>query len=204
MSETFVDITGDDAGSGWWDRLRPQLLSGAPGWFFLPLVLATAGATLVSETAPGTWFLLSLLAMAAWLVLGLAFVVKLGLALLVGEGRAGLRRTWWRWLAAPLLVVVVAGMLTTQVPLRVAVTAAAPQIQHYAQHPDAQAPSWAGIYAISDVERMPDGGARFIVDGANFMDLAGFAYSPKDQLRDSERDNYEHLTGPWYVWYKYS
>ena len=60
-------------------------------------------------------------------------------------------------------------------------------------------PLLIGTYPVKDVQEI-EGGMRFLVTGAEFLDEYGFAYSPEGRPERVGEDNYFHLRGPWYLW----
>jgi hypothetical protein len=139
-------------------------------------------------------------AIGGWLVLALVFVLKTGLALTVGEGVRGFRRHFVRWMAVPIIVIATFAAVVTDVPMRAGLVLASPQLRNYAENPAAPDPQWAGLYPIHMTERLPNGGARFVISYAGFINDGGFAYSPHVTLVSSGDDYYKHVQGPWYSW----
>lgn len=174
MTEAFVDITEEHGPDGREGRFR-RILSGPPSWVFLAAVLVNAGLTLVAFSAPGTFFFVLLAAAAGWLTLGVAFVVKAGLAL------AFQQRTGWSrsWLAAPLVVVAVGVVVATGLPLRAGLATARPAMLEFASGSAEEPPSRVGIFKVDKVDRTIDGGARFSLSGTGFIDRTGFVYAPE-------------------------
>jgi hypothetical protein len=58
---------------------------------------------------------------------------------------------------------------------------------------------WIGFFEADRVDRI-DGGYRFLVNGAGFIDQAGFAYSPNGAPEHLGDDSYRHYDGPWWIW----
>jgi hypothetical protein len=59
---------------------------------------------------------------------------------------------------------------------------------------------WVGLYPIRDVSTF-DGGFRFIVRWAGFLDPGGFAYSENGYPPGNEKcDSYRRLHENWYIW----
>ncbi len=66
---------------------------------------------------------------------------------------------------------------------------------------------WAGVYRISSVQADPGGTRLLIGDAKNgLLHDSGFYHTlgppPPDKHTGAEGTYYEHLTGPWYAWYR--
>lgn len=60
--------------------------------------------------------------------------------------------------------------------------------------------NWIGVYPVKQIESFATG-MRFKIDGAGFLDAAGFAYSPHGPPPNiGGEDRYTHFSGPWYTW----
>lgn len=60
----------------------------------------------------------------------------------------------------------------------------------------------AGLYTITETERLPDGGIRFITSASGLADDAGFAYAPAGEPPAIGKSYYTHISGPWWFWYR--
>lgn len=70
----------------------------------------------------------------------------------------------------------------------------------FAERPGAPAPEWVGPFRVQRAERLPGGGARFLIAGAGFLDGGGFTYSPDQLPPRIGEDGYAKVSGPWYAW----
>jgi hypothetical protein len=60
--------------------------------------------------------------------------------------------------------------------------------------------NWVGLYPVTEVSAY-EGGVRFLMRGAGFLDPGGFAYSENGLPPGTEgKDHYHHLRGNWYIW----
>ena len=222
MSERFVDITEDDAVGGetgesaggagrWWPGrgvtgvagvTRPAGMSrvaGPPGVVLTALVVANAALTCWAFSVPGGRLVPVMVAVLVWLCLGLTYAARLGLDLVLAE-RPRRRAEPVRWLVVPALVIATAGLVLAAVPVRAGLALAEPTVLDFASSSSVEPPARAGFYRIAEADRLPGGGARFVVEGAGFVDRHGFAYSPSGLPARDGANVYTHLDGPWYLW----
>ena len=68
-------------------------------------------------------------------------------------------------------------------------------------HADDSAPHWVGLFRVTETELLPNGVVR-IITTEDFLDHAGFAYSPSTPPPVIGEDSYRHITGHWYHWYR--
>jgi len=181
----------------------------APGW---PLdgVAVLGGLTmLVSDSAPGGYFALFTLAVRLWLVIGAAWLVRLGVnSALTRYYRQAFREQlarWRRWCLAPAVAAVTAGLVVARVPLHVTFWLSRSAMDRLAQQvmnapPDAPAPpdQWVGLYHAKWIERCGDE-MRFEIPGTVPFGQGGFVYSPSGRSYWCERRPWP-FDGPWYIW----
>jgi hypothetical protein len=203
VTEAVVDSTAKKADENGRTSRARRWFAGPPARIFSVVLGLTVALTLLSVAAPGTYFQPLMAATLLWLGLGLAYLLKLGLAVvfaLVQADGAGLRRYWPRWLAVPVIVGATAALVLAAAPVRLGLLLAAPAMTEFAQDASAPAPGWVGPYALDQAEHLPGGGARFLIAGTGFLDPSGFAYSPDGPPPVLGEDSYQHLSGPWYQW----
>jgi hypothetical protein len=123
------------------------------------------------------------------------------------------RQPLWRYLAAPVLGVLVLVLIPSgrAFDARWALSRDAFDIQAarvMALPVDSEAvvavPEWIGLYHVLGAERVPQGVIFDEYSGA-FFDDAGFAYLPNGPDPSMENGGFEspeftHLSGPWYTW----
>ncbi|MCK6445598.1 MAG: hypothetical protein L6Q99_04335 [Planctomycetes bacterium] len=189
-------------------------------WFVRVYFAALGFVALVavhSLSVPG-WdpLLLGFVAPALLVMLAIWFVVVLlGLvqARLDGRWRDTWREQRVRWCVPPVLVVGLVVVAWFGVPLRVRFELSRSELDALAEHArheralvDAELEAWqpgevhfVGTYPVTRIETF-DGGVRFLVARAGFVDAFGFAYSERGVPPNLSGDEYERLAGEWYVW----
>jgi hypothetical protein len=170
--------------------------------FWIGLLGALVCATLYATSVPGWYFFLTLVALGAWVLVGLGWVLSIGARAIRLRSLFVLSPAEF---VAPALAVAVAALVWLDVPLharyrlsRSAMDAAATKV---VAHPEqARDMHRIGLWPTDRVERIR-GGMRFVVSGAGLFDAQGFAYSlDGEPARVGAEDVYAHLDGPWYVW----
>lgn len=193
MTEQFVDITADapaEAGRRWF--------TGPPGWLFGALVAGNVALTVVAYAGPGRFLTAWLACAAVWIGLGLSAVARVGLTLAQHGWRGFGARTAARWATVAAVAVLTAGAVFAGVPVRAGLQLAKPDMIAFAEGADAT--SRVGPYPVERAERLPGGGARFLIDGTGLLDASGFAYVPGGAPPVIGEDGYRHLDGAWYIW----
>lgn len=139
-----------------------------------------------------------------WMVVGLVWLIRLGLSLAILKADFFSRRAL-TWLLPPVLLVSTATAALTGVATAGRFYVSRPALDSYARSFLAgeadRDPLFIGTYPVKEVQTIEDG-VRFLVRGAEFLDEYGFAYSPNRRPERIGEDNYVHLNGPWYVWEK--
>ncbi|MDO3686201.1 hypothetical protein [Micromonospora sp. C28ISP2-4] len=172
-------------------------------------VAITAVCLLWAVSVPGFVFLLMLGVVFLLAVAGLGWVVLVGF--FVAE-----RRRWsWRFLTAPVIVVLTAALLVAGAPFQArwamsrgafdrviaALPAAGPEDAEWSPVP---VPHRIGAYFITSAYAVPGGVVLYETNGS-MLDDAGFAYLPQGPTADLATEEFEaprfkHLGGPWYSW----
>lgn len=182
-------------------------------------VLAMAGVVVGSvagmwaASLPGSSLLLVLLALAAWGVAGLAWVLLLGSRVVARPSKLA-RSSRWVLAVAPLLVVATAGLVVVDAPLRArwamserAFDRAVATVQT-ASRPDRPTAlatrSRLGAYRVAEAYQLGDG-VFFVVDGGGgILTVEGFAHlpnGPNRRLRSQyEGVSFRSLGDGWYAW----
>lgn len=171
-----------------------------PGW---PSAITCAVCSLWATWAysvPGTHFFSSILALWAWAIVCVAWLVRAGVAVLLVRRRV----ISWRWAMTPIAAVVAVLVVTTDASFEVRYRLSRPAMDDVATdvvggQRQATTISRIGLWRVERVERI-QGGMRFLVRGTGFLDPYGFAFSPTGRPPAIGEDFYEHLDGPWYVW----
>ncbi|GAA4231004.1 hypothetical protein FHR32_005706 [Streptosporangium album] len=138
------------------------------------------------------------------LVIVIVWTPRFVVTLLCADGRPGLRRYWARWAAAPLMGVIVTGLVHFDVPYTARFALSETSLERYARavaagtEPETQE-KMVGLFPLVSVERT-DTGARFLVRGTGFLGSYGFAWSPVAEPPGGDEGDYEHLRGHWYEW----
>jgi hypothetical protein len=125
-------------------------------------------------------------------------------------------RTLWRsrplrvraatpWLPAPLLLALAITLVAVdapfQAPFRLSRGAMDATARRVIRDPAAgEHIHRIGLFEVWQVERVP-GGMRFFIKDSGFVDFGGLAYSPNGAPRGPDIAGYEHLDGPWWVWW---
>ncbi|MFI7304012.1 hypothetical protein ACIBM8_12445 [Micromonospora aurantiaca] len=172
-------------------------------------VAITAVCLLWSVSVPGFVFVV---------MLGVIFlfaVAGLGWAILVGFFVVERRRWSWRFLVAPVIVVLTAALVVAGAPFqtrsavsrgafdRVVATLPAASTQD-AEWSKVRVPHRIGAYIITSAYTVP-GGVVLYESNGYMLDDAGFAYLPQGPTEDLANEDFEaprftHLGGPWYSW----
>ncbi|MFI6927488.1 hypothetical protein ACIBIZ_46680 [Nonomuraea spiralis] len=183
-----------------------QTLVGPPGRVLLPLVAVVGLIVLHHTSMPGGGPVMLLLAGLALAVgVGVVWIARFVVALLRSDGRPGLRRHWFRWVAAPLMGVIVGALVFTGAPFGVRFALSEAELEEFARTVAAErGPAryddrWVGLYPLTAIGRM-EGGARFLVSDTGLLDQYGFAWSPGGRPPEESHTAYTHLEGPWYIW----
>jgi hypothetical protein len=160
-------------------------------------VLAVAVcATLAEAASPGGSFLLLLLAFVGWVAAVAAWSGWLLVTVGKESGRhpvgRGLR---WaaRWLAVPVAFAVTIALASTDLPLRVGVRLAEPDMLTFVHSGGMEYPGHVGPYPVSNVDTS-DGRVRFTVPETGMKSIGGLVYSTSGPC-----DLCLHIEGPWYV-----
>ncbi|TYB65433.1 hypothetical protein FXF51_19695 [Nonomuraea sp. PA05] len=198
-------VVGDAAST---PALAPLLrtLARPPGWWLLGFVTAVWLILVNSLSLPGGGpFRLLMLTVPLALGTITVWTARLAAALARRDGRAGLRRHWARWAAAPVLGVSVIAMAYTDLPFSVRFALSEASLERYARtvasRPDSVRESrWVGLFPLQDAEAIEGGGARFLVRDSGFLDRFGFAWSPAGMPPDESHTGYERIGGAWYRW----
>jgi hypothetical protein len=174
-----------------------------PGWTGWLLSALTLAIWIVAASIPGGHFGLILVAAASTVCLVVAWTLRL---LLAGTLRLWRKRpfAWRRFLVQPLLVAAVAGVVLVRSPLHIrfdlsrgAMNRTAVAVM--AGREDPRTIHHIGLFSVQRAEWIP-GGFRFLVSSSGFLDGEGFAYSPDGPPAVVGEDEYEHYSGPWYLW----
>ncbi|MDT0303467.1 hypothetical protein [Streptomonospora wellingtoniae] len=202
----MVDATGNKAfrpGRTPGDSRFRRWFAGPPGWIVGGAAAANALVSLWTYSAPGGYFQPLLATASVWVLLLLAVGIKAVMQPVFGvrHGRPPWQ-DWARW--GTVLGIMAATVALTQsgACMRAGTAWAQPAVAAYASDPAAsEAPDRFGPYSVQQAGDLGDRkGARFLVEGAGFLNERGFAYSPDGPPTAGEEDSYEHLSGPWYTW----
>lgn len=167
------------------------------------LVVAFAGLTLWAASVPGSYFLLFMTLPTVWIVLGLTWLFQ-AVRLWRRSGLGAAARNGWL-IGTAAMVLATAAAMSADLPLRLRFEASSPAMAAIAAEmtaptaPETLPDRWIGLYDAERIERV-DGGFRFLVKGAGFVDPVGFAYSPTGQPPIIGEDRYERFVGPWWFW----
>ncbi|GAA4895095.1 hypothetical protein [Streptomonospora salina] len=177
--------------------------AGPPGWTLGGLAAGNAVVSLWTYSVPGGYLVPLPATTAVWACLLLAVGIKALMQPVFGVpgGRPGWH-SWARWGAVLGTVAAAWALVQTGVPVRAGTAWAEPAVAAYAADSrSAQTPERFGPYRVQSAGNLGDQeGARFLVEGAGFLDDTGFAYSPGGPPPDSVHGEYAHLHGPWYSW----
>jgi len=184
----------------------------APGWPLNTAAVLAGLAMLASDSVPGGYWWLFLLALLGWLVIGAVWFVGLVVGLLLARYyRRPFREQsarWRRWGLAPAVAAVAAALVALHVPLRTtfwlsrsAMDRLAQQVMNSAPGAPASPDRWVGLYYATRIERWRDG-MRFEIPDTGFSDSAnGFVYSPNGRPEEYVSRPWP-FDGPWYIWFR--
>jgi hypothetical protein len=138
-----------------------------------------------------------------WIGVGLAWLVHV--AVTVWRNRPLTFGATRSWLIVPTLAAIALTLVWTEAPFqaryRLSRGAMDSTARRVMRDPgSADRIDRIGLWNVSAVERVP-GGMRFLVDGSGFIDFGGFAYSPNGPPQGADIADYEHLDGPWWLWW---
>ncbi|GAA1782345.1 hypothetical protein [Streptomonospora arabica] len=202
----MVDATGNKAfkpGRTPGDSRFRRWFAGPPGWVVGVAAAVTALFSLWTYSVPGGYFVPLLATTSVWALLLLAVGIKAVMQPVFGVRRGRPRwHDWARWGAVLGIMVAAVGLTQSGACMRAGTAWAEPAVADYAADASAaEAPDRFGPYRVRRAEDLGDqAGARFLVEGAGFLNDRGFAYSPDGTPPGSADDAYEHLSGPWYTW----
>ncbi|WP_262015472.1 hypothetical protein [Micromonospora sp. Mcm103] len=186
------------------DRWTPN------AWRTLHIGVAITGVCLLwAVSVPGFVFFVMLGVVFLFAVAGLSWAVLVGFFVVE-------RRRWsWRFLVAPVIVVLTAALVVAGAPFqarwavsrgafdRVVATlpATSPQDTEWST---VRVPHRIGAYIITSAYTVP-GGVVLYESNGYMLDDAGFAYLPQGPTADLANEDFEaprftHLGGPWYSW----
>jgi hypothetical protein len=181
-----------------------------PGRLLNGLILANALLTLAAFSGPAPYFLLVLLCFAAWLGLGGLWMLRLVVGLIVAwrYRQPTFRQaiTWRRYAVAPAILAVTVVLAIAQIPWHIGYLFSRPWMDSFAKEV-MQSPgnprqfALVGVYPVDRVEKLVHG-MRFRVADSDFLDTAGFAYSPDGPPAVIGEDTYQPLGDGWYLWFE--
>ena len=184
-------------------RVR-DVLSWRLGRPFLVAVASAAFMTLWAFSVPGGPDMgVFVFLMLGWMAIGALWLLRL-LAALIAGGFGRVSGVWQWWVTPVVIVLATAGLLVTSAPLLVRFELSQGAMEELAREATANGalprPDRVGLFPVERVTRF-QGGMRFLVKGAGFLDPGGFAFSPDGRPPNlGGEDHYFHLEGPWYVW----
>jgi len=147
-------------------------------------------------------FVMSMLALAAWAVIALIWLIRfLGAT---WSTRLRLPATHWlRWLVIPVAMGLAFLWANTDGPsdLRFALSRdALNQAAAEVMAGGSTDRGWIGLYPVDHIERISNG-MRFVISDAGFFDQVGLAYSTDGRPEGIDgMDEYEPLGGGWWRW----
>ena len=62
-------------------------------------------------------------------------------------------------------------------------------------------PRWVGLFQVKETELL-DGGIVRVITAEDFLDDAGFVYSPNRVPPIRGEDSYRHIYGAWWYWHR--
>lgn len=134
--------------------------------------------------------------------LGVAWLFYAAVAI-VRHGSAALRRP--AFYAIPVAGAIAAALAVTEAPAELRYRLSKGSMDSTAQRvirspEDVSSIDRIGLWKVSHVEAF-DGGMRFLISGAGFLDPIGYAYSPRREPPNiGGEDVYYHHDGPWWIW----
>jgi hypothetical protein len=176
----------------------------APGWPLNTVAVLAGLAILAGESAPGGYAIVRMFTLPACLVIGTAWFVRLAVGLLLARHyRQSFRRQlarWRPWTVAPLVALVITGLLHFRAPLYVTFWLSRGEMEDLVWRKGLM-DQWVGGYYAQNI-RWSKGSMRFEVGGTSRpLQWHGFAYSPSGPPPATLVDSYEPLGGSWYVWH---
>lgn len=138
-----------------------------------------------------------------WIAVGLAWLVQI--AFTVWRTRPLTARAARSWFLAPVLALIALTLVWTDAPFQARYRLSRDAMDSTARRVIREPASGdrihrIGLWNVYGVERVP-GGMRFLVNDSGFVDSGGFAYSPNGPPRGPDIADYEHLDGPWWLWW---
>ena len=168
------------------------------------VALATVAVlTWYSVSVPGYYFLLLMFLFYGWLLVGGTWLVLTIMSIDTARSRA-LRSPWL--IGGVALVLPTASALAWDWPLHVRFQLSRSALDGItAEMAAPDAPQMIerrsiGLFDAESLERF-DGGYRFLVRDAGFIDPGGLAYSPNGEPPNiGGEDRYYPFNGPWWIW----
>jgi len=196
---------------GFGERLKRHL-SEPIGWAIH--LLAITGAVLLMIGAvvpeePKGLFRCNVAGALAWLFVGVIWIPRLLLWLILTGSRPGARHGWWHWLVAPAAFIGMVVVCECNLPVRVGIMISRQPLEALAQEASGSPGvpilrCTAGVYEFVYVEGF-DRGVRFCTHvygryPGPTKARYGFAYLPGPVPSEDRVNYYEHLQGSWYLW----
>lgn len=153
-------------------------------------------------SVPGSYFLLLMLLFYGWLLVGGTWLV-LAIAWIDKARRGALRSPWL--IGGVAMILASASALALDWPLHVRFQLSRPALDRITAEMAAEAPQMTerrtiGLFDAEWLEPF-DGGYRFLVRDAGFLDPGGLAYSPNGEPPNiGGEDRYYPFSGPWWIW----
>jgi hypothetical protein len=169
---------------------------------------------LVAFSNAGTDMFVAVAVLGAIVLWGLALLIR---ALLWLISRSSPKNTTqsksisaWGWAIEAFAIVSSIGLINWQIPLMLRIKLSEPHLVAYIRSIDRDKltrrstnyPSRrVGLFQLRETEPLDNGVVRFIT-AKDFIDDAGFVYSPNRQPPIKGEDSYRHLYGDWWYWHR--
>ncbi|WP_326824368.1 hypothetical protein [Streptosporangium sp. NBC_01756] len=173
--------------------------------------LAVIGLLLLYQASfPGTGPLWVLPALLAFFVLGVVWFVRLAVALFNRASRPGVRRNLLRWVAPPLIGILVLALPAVGELKKSRFALSAKSFETVAQSAVAGSADWKmgprtlGLFDVSWAARQGNTVRFALAGGGDDIHQQGVIWSPHGEPPLPEEEGYEadveYYYGPWYLW----
>ena len=167
-------------------------------------------ALLIGFSGPGVPAITLLAAVPAVFVLGIVWLLRLGVSITEEDRASG----WW-WIVAPMMVVSAAYLIATDVPLKARFGLGRADFDALLTdlEPHGSVNDWAwldvpgriGSFEVTSAYQVGERIILYDAGGSGFLDDAGFAYLPDGPDHELSTETFENPTfrslgGGWYAW----
>ena len=184
--------------------------------FTVPLSLFWLTFVLIAFSDAATHYLTVVAAMWVIGLWGLSWIARVIIAIvgvLISRLKEKMSKPAKRWKSLswgiePTALILSLALIIFAIPTKIRLKLSEPALTTYVQDVQAGRRSpqkwgdssrWVGLFEVRETE-LPEGGVIRVITTKDFVDHAGFVYSPKQKPPVLGEDSYRHLYGFWWHW----